>query len=54
MVKAVVKDISLLIASQSDCIDKASDLGDHGTESMMKILIKDLEMDYLLLISWLK
>lgn len=54
MVKSAVRDITILISLQSDCSEKARELGDHGTEAMMKMLIKELEMDYILFRSWLK
>lgn len=54
MVKAIVADLRILLSIQSDCIEKAKDLGDYGTESMMKDHLKELELDYLSLVSWLK
>jgi starvation-inducible DNA-binding protein len=54
MVKAIVKDINILVSLQSDSIEKAQELHDHGSESMMKQLVRELETDYLLLKSWLK
>jgi DNA-binding ferritin-like protein len=54
MVKSAVRDITILISLLSACIEKARELGDHGTEAMMKMLIKELEMDYILFKSWLK
>lgn len=54
MVKTIVSDLVILLNIQNDSIEKAKDLGDYGTEVMLKNHMKELEHDYLLLISWLK
>lgn len=54
MVKTIASDLMILLNIQNDSIEKAKDLGDYGTEVMLKNHMKELEQDYLLLISWLK
>jgi DNA-binding ferritin-like protein len=54
MVKAVVSDLSILLQLQTDSIEKAIELNDHGTEIQLKNHMRELEQDYLLLVSWLK
>jgi starvation-inducible DNA-binding protein len=54
MVKATVSDIRTLLKIQTESIEKATELGDFGTESLLKDHMKELEQDYLLLASWLK
>jgi starvation-inducible DNA-binding protein len=54
MVKSVLSDILILLKLQSESIEKAQELGDYGTESLLKNLIKDLERDYTVFVSWLK
>jgi len=54
MVKLIITDILTLLSLQSGCIRKASELGDYGTELIIKRMTCTLEEDYLLLVSWLK
>jgi DNA-binding ferritin-like protein len=54
MVKVLVEQLLALLAIQSDCVNKASELGDYGTEVMTKGQIADLEHQYQEFISWLK
>lgn len=54
MVKVVIADILILLSIQSACIEKAAQLGDHGTELIVKRMTCVLEDEYLLLVSWLK
>lgn len=54
MVKVIIADILTLLSIQSDCIEKATELGDHGTELTVKGMTCSLEDEYLLLVSWLK
>ena len=35
-------------------IEKAQQLGDYGTESMLKSLTKEIEQDYVVFALWLK
>jgi starvation-inducible DNA-binding protein len=54
MVKTITSDLVTLLNIHTDSIEKAKDLGDYGTEGMLKNHVKELEQDYMLLISWLK
>ncbi|MEA3478624.1 MAG: DNA starvation/stationary phase protection protein [Bacteroidota bacterium] len=54
MVKSVLSDILILLKLQSESIDKAQEVGDYGTDSLLKNLTKDLERDYTVFVSWLK
>jgi len=54
MVKVIIADILTLLSAQSDCIQKAGELGDYGTELVVKRMTCALEEEYLLLVSWLK
>lgn len=54
MVKVVISDIMTLLSAQSDCIEQARELGDHGTELVVMRMTCALEEEYLLLVSWLK
>ena len=54
MVKVLVEQLLTLLAIQSDCVSKANELGDYGTELMTKSLIGDMEQQYQEFISWLK
>lgn len=54
MVKVLVEQLLTLLAIQSDCVSKANELSDYGTEIMTKRLIGELEEHYLAFISWLK
>lgn len=54
MVKATVSDIRTLLELHTMSIEKAIELGDFGTESLLKNLMRELEQDYLMLASWLK
>lgn len=54
MVKSVLSDILILLKLQSEGIEKAQELGDYGTESLMKNLTMELERDYTVFVSWLK
>jgi starvation-inducible DNA-binding protein len=54
MVKESLKDILTIIAILRESIKAASDVGDYGTESMIKGFIYELEKDHKTLLSWLK
>ncbi|MFO7670161.1 MAG: hypothetical protein R6W31_10920 [Bacteroidales bacterium] len=54
MVKVLVEQLLILLSIQSDCVRKANDLGDYGTELMTKRLISELEQQYEAYRSWLK
>lgn len=54
MVKVLVEQLLILLSIQSDCVSKANELGDYGTELMNKRLIEELEQQYESFISWLK
>jgi starvation-inducible DNA-binding protein len=54
MVKVLVGQLLTLLSIQSDCVSKANELGDYGTELMTKRLIEELEQQYQAFISWLK
>jgi starvation-inducible DNA-binding protein len=54
MVKSSVSDIRALLDLQTASIEKATDLGDFGTEILLKNHMRELEQDYLMLASWLK
>jgi starvation-inducible DNA-binding protein len=54
MVKSVLGDILILLKLQLEIIEKAQEIGDYGTESLVKNLTKDLERDYTVFVSWLK
>ena len=54
MIKLSLKNINELLSLQRDCINKASEIGDYGTEQMVKNFTYELEKDQLRLTSWLK
>ena len=54
IVKSLVEDLFTLLSIQEDCVKKASDLGDNGTEIMIKQLMCELEHDYHVFGRWLK
>ena len=54
MVKVLVEQLLTLLNILSDCVSKANELGDYGTEHMSKSLIEELEKQYESFISWLK
>lgn len=54
MVKVIVEQLVMLLTIQSDCVSKANELGDYGTELLNKRLIEELEQQYESFISWLK
>ena len=54
MVKEILKDILILLSLKKECLKMAIDLGDFGTEAMIKQLIYDVEKDHRSLLSWLK
>jgi len=54
MVKSLVNDLYILLSIQGDCINIASELGDYGTEIMIKQLMAELEQEYHELGRWLK
>ena len=49
MVKSSVSDIRALLDLQTASIEKATDLGDFGTEILLKNHMRELEQDYLML-----
>jgi starvation-inducible DNA-binding protein len=54
MVKTSISDLRILMNLQTVSIEKANELEDYGTESLLKALMRELEQDYLMLGSWLK
>ena len=54
MAKETLQDIKILLSLQQECIEKAVEVGDYGTEQMVKIFIYELEKDHRVLLSWLK
>lgn len=54
MVKEILTDILTLLSLKEECLKTAVDLGDYGTEQMMKELIYKMERDHRSLISWVK
>ncbi|HKK42665.1 MAG TPA: ferritin-like domain-containing protein [Bacteroidales bacterium] len=54
MVKSIVGDLLILLSIQTDCVKKANELDDYGTEFLIRHLISELEKEYLDFICWLK
>lgn len=54
MAKATLQDIKILLSLHEECIEKAVEVSDYGTEQMVKMFIYELEKDHRVLLSWLK
>ena len=54
IVKETVSDILKIISVLGECVRAANEVGDYGTESMMKGFIYEMEKDHKILLSWLK
>ncbi len=54
MVKETVTDIVTILSILGEGVKAASDVGDYGSESMMKGFIYEMEKDHKVLLSWLK
>jgi starvation-inducible DNA-binding protein len=54
MMKDLLSDILVLLSLKEKCVKTASDLGDHGTETLVKNLIYEMEKDHRSLLSWVK
>jgi starvation-inducible DNA-binding protein len=54
MVKKLQEDKIVLITLMEDCIYAANDIGDNGTEHLIKNLITKMETDFWKFSAWLK
>ena len=53
MVKEILDDIRTILSLMEECIHSSKELGDYGTEHMMKMCIQRIENDHWMLTAWL-
>lgn len=53
MVREILDDIRYVLNLMEECINTSQELGDYGTESMVKGYIKKLEKEHWMLSAWL-
>jgi len=54
MVKTLVGDLLILLSILEECVKKANEIGDYGTEIMTRELMYELEQEYHGFFNWLK
>lgn len=53
MVRELLNDMRVIISIMEECIQAAGEIGDNGTEDMMKSFIRNMEKDHWMFTAWL-
>ncbi len=53
MVRELLKDMRIVLSDMEECIHAANEIGDNGTEDLMKSLIRKMENDHWMFTAWL-
>ena len=53
MVRELLKDMRIILSGMEECIQAANEVGDNGTEDLMKSFIRNMEKDHWMFTAWL-
>lgn len=53
MVREILDDVRYILNLMEECVNTSQELGDYGTESMIKGYIRKLEKDHWMLTAWI-